>query len=688
MLNYPNISLNLDPMNVTFANATVFVDQCLVDAIPGILADSSEIAIRNQTIPVIKSIFVDNQHIVTSSHDLYVVKNLLTMWGFNTDDNETFSAVVHSQRYTVSVLSFSLLWKYWKVIPNIIDWAAVFRRSLPTEVMTSILGAENHSFASILEIKTFFHELDFVHLFDENTPETAKLIDKYNKDRVDNCEKYAITLQLDEPVDMMEISQHKLYNGEVLDCKKMSRQSRCEIGAPTMVAAAAAADRFHEYTNGLFLKSPNPEFAGREFDWSNVCVAGGSALKLITPWTTNSELRASDIDVFITGKTFHDRSISFERTLNWFECDDVYFSVRGSVVTIFYKNMPRKIQLISISEKTSFDCICRFDFSHIAVAFVGTRWMWTPTAWNSICTQTTVLGNVHRWNPQRMYKAMVNGYDVAINDKIQGTQMDFKEILDISAESVSQIVADGGAWYYPRDEPDMTPEEERAYHMSCIKKDTNAQAVGRTVETVLKNILIGGSFDSDYAAMLYSNFDIGSLLAKVATKGGNEMLLSSLGGIVRLLTCNCTVTEAVLGDDGFRIILLPSDDTFNVFVEKIEGPVFKIYRQRGVHEHLITNGKFSCEMPAFKINSARNNGIALARTQRGESVDLSEIVIGDIVQMVFNIKFVLSGVLRVHLMPIRFIKHSEYTAEQFNEVEPATIDDQTVEASPVGEIEW
>lgn len=682
-------------MELTFANCTVAVDQFFVDAFPGIQAVNP--MDTNQTVmDYINTIFVHKQgmdrDMSLTSAGLCKINEILAHWSVKAMDSAIFAEMVYSNRGDSRFYSPYRVWGIWELFPDLIDWTAVFRVRKPTEFMTVLLNSKqftNQSFDRIVEIKRFFFSMNYTHLFDENTSETAALVDKYNKDRIKNCDAYKVELPTDS-AKTTELSGYRVYSGEILPCAKMSRQPRCDVGTPTMVPLADATKRFHSYTNGLFLKSPNPEFDGQEFNWSGVCVAGGSALKLITPWTTNSELRSSDIDVFVAGETFHDRSTAFKRTLSWFEGPNVYFSVRGSVVTIFYKNMPRKIQLISISERTPFDVISRFDFAHVAVAFVGNAWIWTPEAWTAICTQTTTLGNIKRWNPNRMYKAMVNGFDVAVNDKMHEIQMDFKEILEKSAEEVSQMVDDATVWYYPRDEPDMTPEEERKYHIACIKKDTVAHAVGNNAEIVLKNILIGGSFDSDYAAMSFSNFNVSSLLAKAAVRNQSEMMLTAAGGIVRLITCDCDVIEAVKTDDGFRCILSPKDEKFVDFIDTIEGMVFKMYRQRGVQEKLLVNNRFTAEMYAGRIVRATHDGLALARTQRGEAVDLGEITPGNVVQMMFNIKMILNGVGRVVLIPIRFIKITEYVPEQYEEVEPAKIDDQTIEAAPAdaGEIAW
>lgn len=679
-------------MELTFANGayTSTVDQKFVDTFPGIQADNNKIQIRSSTMRLITKWFVDNvPEACLSFADLISVKRVLDAWDHSIYDNENADLAIHQVRRCSGTIRHSTIWNYWKILPEVIDWASIFARTSPTRVMKNILEDLELDFDGSAEVKRFFYELNFAHIFEENTDETAAAVAKYNKDRKENVDEYAIKIAVDDAkCDMTKLSAHRVYTGEILNSNKMSKQKRCPIGTPTMSKLSDATTRFHSYTNGLFLKSPNPEFDGMNFNWENVCVAGGSALKLLTPWTTNGELRSSDIDVFISGKTFHDRSIAFKRTLSWFEGPNAYFSVRGSVVTIFYKNMPRKIQLISISEKSPIECIHRFDFSHIAVAFVGDAWVWTPTSWTSICTQTSTLGNVHRWNPNRMYKAMVNGFDIAINDKLQATQMDFKEMLDATADAVAQLVADNGVWYYPRSEPDMTPEEERSYHISCIKKDTRAHVVGVSIDIVLKNILIGGSFDSDYAAMSFSNFDLASVIPKTAVRNTKDMLLFGIGGMVRLLTCDCTVSEAVLNEDSFRITLSPNDPKFAEFANTIETTVFKMYRQRGVHDTLMKNGVFVAEMENFRINGARNNGLALARTQRGEAVDLAEIIPGDIVQMMFNIKFVLNGVCCVNFMPIRFIKMTEYIPEQFDDVEPVKIDDEVVESTGTGEIEW
>lgn len=682
-------------MELTFANRTVAVDQSFVDTFPGIQVVNPMPA-NHTIIYYIDTIFVRKQAMdrgmSLTSAGLCKINAILAHWSVRAMDSDIFVEMVYCARGDIKFCSPPQVWEIWESLPELVDWTVVFVVKKPTEFMTSLLKSKqfkNESFDRVIEIKRFFFSMNYTHLFDENTPETAALIDKYNKDRIKNCDAYKVELPTDS-TKTTELSGYREYSGEILPCAKMSRQPRCAVGSPTMVSLADATKRFHSYTNGLFLKSPNPEFSGQEFNWTGICVAGGSALKLITPWTTNSELRSSDIDVFVAGETFHDRSTAFKRALSWFEGSNVYFSVRGSVVTIFYKNMPRKIQLISISERTPFDVISRFDFSHVAVAFVGNAWIWTPEAWRAICTQTTTLSNIKRWNPNRMYKSMVNGFDVAVNDKMHEIQMDFKEILEKSAEEVSQMVDDATVWYYPRDEPDMTPQEERKYHIACIKKDTNAHAVGITPEIVLKNILIGGSFDSDYAAMSFSNFNVSSVLVKAVIRKQAEMILTAAGGIVRLITCDCDVIEAVLTDDGFRCVLSPKDEKFTEFIDTIEGMVFKMYRQRGVQEKLLTDNKFTTEMHAGRIIKAAQNGLALARTQRGEAVDLGKITPGNVVQMMFNIKFILNGLCRVVLFPIRFIKITEYVPEQYEDVEPAKIDDHTIEAAPAdaGEIAW
>jgi hypothetical protein len=53
--------------------------------------------------------------------------------------------------------------------------------------------------------------------------------------------------------------------------------------------------------------------------------------------------------MFVIGKTFEERSKNFEAVVNWFKTYDpkanisrTFYALRGSVTTIYVKNIPRK----------------------------------------------------------------------------------------------------------------------------------------------------------------------------------------------------------------------------------------------------------------------------------------------------------------------------------------------------------
>ena len=185
---------------------------------------------------------------------------------------------------------------------------------------------------------------------------------------------------------------------------------------------AVALQRLHEATGGVFLNTPSRE----PFCWDGVLLAGGLPSQAINAAVKNIAA-ASDIDLFIYGKTPEERTAVFTRVLTVLNApavathladgqgvNETLFCVTGSVCTVLHPAFTRPIQII-FSDATTPTCILsRFDLTACQVGFDGRDFLMTPHAVESFATRIAMVSNCDRIiYSERYVKIVLQGFQLA-----------------------------------------------------------------------------------------------------------------------------------------------------------------------------------------------------------------------------------------------------------------------------------
>lgn len=519
----------------------------------------------------------------------------------------------------------------------------------------------------------FYKNYPLKTIFTNNNNEVQDKIDILNKQRSEVWWNFMVNPHL--------LGSYFIYlpnSYPVWSCEGISTAAPPMVGRMTIAPQNEAIERFHKFTFDLLRKSPNPESG--PFPFNNVTFAGGSIAKILGAEYNINSIKQSDCDIFVHANTFEEREMVFEQVLRWFATPNTYYAIRGSIVTIYIKNISRKFQIISQNVSTSYDIIERFDFTHVQWVFqahTGTFYG-MPEACKSMKEQVTYLHNTKRIKTDRMIKALYRGYSIYKNDKI----LDVTDISDLIAHpaknvQLQKIIRGFFKWYYPVSQPDMDPEEEHQHILSMIERDSNAMFVDTNVKFVLDNIIISGNFENDYESNVFSNFNMSTIEVPAMRVGYGKQTIRNKFGQVYITTGILNVDEIIVNETGVEIFCKLEDEAFRVFIEQMENQVFRLYASRGreVTRHIINNttGRIRFFMPHFKLVNQVVRGKSCMKSQRGAALNIEEdLRENDQIQVLFNIDIIISeNDKAVEFRPMKFVKFCKHDPEQVRQLEIA-----------------
>lgn len=505
----------------------------------------------------------------------------------------------------------------------------------------------------------FLENFDFNQCFDNNDKTVQRSIKELTKARNKYWRYFMINPYDVEP----QYFEHNKPLTDVWSSDKISIVPPIRSGDITIASQPEVARRLHEFTYGLLEKSINPK-CDVDFPLSNVVFAGGAVTKLMASNYTQRIVRQSDLDMFIIGQNNNERSEAVNRVLKWFyDPGNTYYAIRGSVVTIYIKNINRKFQLISINYSNPHEVVSRFDLTHIQWALYCGEYLGTANAFESAKSQITKFNNVSRLRANRLIKALYCGYDIEKAEKIIEECMDITELVDNpTGAQITKIIQGFCGGYCPRSE-NMDPDEERNYILCMIEKDSNATLVGDTPTFVANNITIGGNFESDYESVLFSTFRPEMIVNNIQARRVNKITARSKNGAIRLTTCMLKVSKVSNTENGLEITAKCTDQTFKEFCNQtLEATVFRLFRAGGVTKHILNADcdlKFTISKAS--LNQYTNRGITHLKTQRGEPLNIEEdLKPDDDIQVLFAIDIEMYPQERgVVLRPHKFVKYQQ-----------------------------
>lgn len=541
--------------------------------------------------------------------------------------------------------------KYFRLAKDPFDMAA---RAVTLKEIKSNSGL-------FIEMLKFFSDFKFEICFDMNNDKVQAKIDQLKKER-ERCGH----LFLLNPHDHVEFFNHCTHNQNVWSAKDITVVKRPAAGVSNIVDIGTAMSRFNEFTCGAFDRPLNPTLpADTKFPYANVVFAGGGAAKILSADYNSKNARQSDVDIFTIGETFEDRNRVFQQLIQWFDTSKLdvartYYAIRGSVLTIYIKDVQRKFQIVSSNAKNIYDVIGRFDLTHIQWALHQGRFYGTPQAAYAMREKITRFGNLRQIKAYRMIKAMYCGYDVEKSPEIMEKIIDLTSLVDDPTNlQLQTIIREFHSYYYPATMQSYEPAEETQHILAMIGKDSNATLVTDDPKFAVNNVTVSGDFNDNYESISFTTFNAGAIMNKAQGRRVTRLLLRSKHGVMRLTSDFLTVTRTASDDEGITIVTKSETEPFIEFTKQLEGVVYRMFRPGGVTNKLFNDVRETTfKIPRYVLDAQITRGYSCIRNQRGAALNIEEDVKpGDRIQIMFIIEIVMEEATRcVNLKPIKFIK--------------------------------
>jgi hypothetical protein len=595
---------------------------------------------------------------VVSHKDVYIITNACLCLGMTKD------AIVSSFRNWVNYPKWvdmfepEYLYLVYKEFEELVDFKLFFRESpniIP--MMNAIRNVDEVKTDSELyvEIISFFANYKFETCFTENNELVQLKLKELNLIRCTNWELFLIN---PHDSNINGYFTHIPDQVETWDCSNLSVVKPPSLFGDVIVDYETATDRFDDFTYSLINKEPGDDI---KLPIDNCVFAGGSINKILSSNYEAKNARQSDCDIFIIAETYKDRSDAYEKILAWFNsAGKTYYAVRGSVTSIYIKNIPRKFQIITNDGTNPLDVIGRFDMTHIQWCMYKGKFYGTPEACSSMRSKVSYIHNMKRLRPLRLIKTLHCGYSIHKNNTIIDEHIDITEIVNNPKSPQTQkMLRELYHWYYPRDEPNLDGEDEHQHILSMIELDSKATTITDDIDVANNSVVINGSFDSDYESMSYTTFNAGFVNTMI-NRNIDEFPLRTIHGTVKLVTKVIKLSKVLADESNINLITGPVDDEFAEFCRQIEGPVIRLFTHRRLDNKLLNdNSQVVFKLPQWKVKHYAAKGKSCLINQRGAALDISEdLKCGDSVQIIFLIIISRKNIsTHVELKPVKIIKH-------------------------------
>ena len=511
-----------------------------------------------------------------------------------------------------------------------------------------------------IDLLIFLKQLDIESCFDENNDKVQRRIYELTKERKLLQHEFLVNPYEDF---LAGYTQYTPTYYDMWDCKDISVLEAPEYQSDQLAPEDVALARVETFTRGLLRKSLDGK--NTEFPFSNVVFSGGAVSKILSAEYDPKHSRQSDVDLFVFANNFEERSRLFKEVIDWFtgNANDVYYAIRGSVVSIYVKNIPRKFQVISIAARSSHEIINRFDLSHIQWFYADGKFSGSPEAYRSMRERVSHFNNDARLRVPRLIKALYHGYSIKKEEIITSSNMDITTLIaDVHSPQLQKVIRGLHGWFYPRDMPEMEADEEVQYNLSMIENDSHATFVTTDPKFVIDNTTIGGNFENDYESINFETFNPATVDNCAWGRNVDKIVLKSKNVPIKLMTDVMKVSAVdVAADTSVSIQVDVTDDKFKEFCNTLQTKVYKMLRGAGDVRSIILNNHMSFKISVHRI-AAAVRGHSCIRSQRGEKLDIKDLTEGDNIQVMFAIE--LFNDRHIELRPIHLIRHQKYDREK------------------------
>jgi hypothetical protein len=572
----------------------------------------------------------------------------------------------------------------WQLVEELVDFRKYFRLAKdPFGGIMPMVNSPLYDSETLINALIHFTTFEFEQCFDMNNDEVQKELVRLRKARTEFLQDARVL------VAPHHHARYAKYTPPVESAAASTLWS-CD-GISTTPSGAmwwqisnladydTALMRFREFTCGVFAQPTHAQ--PTPFPWESVIFAGGSISKILDAHYDRRNARASDVDMFIVGRTFEERKATFDKVIAYFTAPDTYFAVRGSVISIYRKNVPRRFQIISSNAKTIADVLHGFDLSHVQWAltasgsdFAGASFYGTARAMKALRERVTRFCNCRSIKPVRLVKALLNGYSIERSPAIIEKIIDITPLVeDPKGAMLQDIIREIGTYYLPRDMPDYEPEELQQYILAMVCKDALADLVTNDPEVARKNATISGDFTTSYESINFKTFNP-ALIHNLPGRRTIKTIMRSKHGAIRLTTDFCEVVRISTDEDGIKITVKISPE-FAEFIRLLEGNVYRMVYPAGSNQKLSEGGEVTIAVPQYVIVAQAAKGFSIIRDQRGNPLNIEEdLLCGDKIQFMFLTElYNIRETRGVSFKPLRFVKYSAAVTEHVENVD--TIED-------------
>ena len=163
---------------------------------------------------------------------------------------------------------------------------------------------------------------------------------------------------------------------------------------------------FNKLTNNIF----------SNFNWDNVCVAGGFIYSLLT----DTILESTDIDLFVYGNPTGTEEVVDNKVkyiLKYFQDYKPYYAVNKSVINIIMESIRFDIQIIPYKDVIDpIDVIKQFDLSYCMLFYDGKTVSTNIFGFTSLKYRVSSVGKTAKNNDYRIFKAINKGVEIIKGD--------------------------------------------------------------------------------------------------------------------------------------------------------------------------------------------------------------------------------------------------------------------------------
>lgn len=549
--------------------------------------------------------------------------------------------ITHDPKYLLLLDEKSSPEYFWfldTVAPMFVDWGKLFFNGVdPFIIVTRLLKVDQVMSNPALKVSAlkFFMDMNFAAL--------ATHMDERVVAKIEDLTRQRRKLWQSLLIDPYTMQDFLTYSGPYApendpNLIKSNRKATHPpaIGSPVITSKIEAYKRFHDFTNGIFKKSQNPDYVG-EFPWEHAVIAGGSVNSMLSGAPLN---RSSDVDIFVVGRG--DKKVDGLRSILRFfyrppttdNRPSVYYTLKNtSVIEIRIVGMQRVFQVILMDAVYPLDIIGRFDLTHISCCYyMGTFYM-TPHCVNAFKTKVSCFNNMKNLRPERLAKTLNNGYDIIIRDtdvtpELTAALRDTHSELHMKAR-MNQVTI-----FTLEHDTELTPEEETLKNIVTIQK-----FVGQNFPTF-------NGFEDLFSKALFANFELDYVCAPITSFGGDMVANVKYNGneygknegmglksfsrrALTLVTSTTEVVGQVEPHDTGAVITLKDKDML-VMVNKVVAEVFPKYPEfanGSVDSGVSAEGVFKITFTNEQLTPIAKNGKkrkSACRTITGEHVNVEE----------------------------------------------------------------